>query len=210
MADNVALPAASGTVAADEVPFSGDTALVQLLRPVHVEGSEGSKTLYDLTGQQGMFVVPRADTKRIAVTSTGLTTATTAYTAGDTLGQEFELADAARASGGTGRIVGVVLLDEQDVIGAVDVVFTRASVTLAANNAAWAISDADAANVIACVPLSVVDIGNNRIAQASNLSIPYDCSGGTSLFCSLITRTGHTFFSGGVGSLKLQVYVERD
>lgn len=48
MADNVPLPAASGAAAADEVTYSGDTTKVQLLRLVHVAGTEGSKTLYEL------------------------------------------------------------------------------------------------------------------------------------------------------------------
>lgn len=48
MADNVALPAATGFAAADEVTYSGDTTKVQLMRLVHVAGTEGSKTLYEL------------------------------------------------------------------------------------------------------------------------------------------------------------------
>lgn len=210
MPDNVGYtPGTGANVACDELTYSGDTVKLQLIRLVHVEGSEGAKTLTEITTTQGLAVVARADTQRIAVTSGGLTTATTAYTAGDQLGTQFTLANAARASGGTGRIVGIVLLDETDIIGAVDVIFTRASITLAADNAAYAISDADAANVIAIVPLTAADLGNNRVAQAANLSIPYDCSGGTSLYCSLVTRTAHTFF-GATTSLKLQVFVERD
>lgn len=209
MADNVALPAATGNCAADEATYSGDTVKIQIVRLIHVEGAEGAKTLTEISTVNGIAVVTRLDTQRIAVTSSGLTIATTAYTAGDTLGTQFTLANAARASDGTGRIVGVVLMDETDIIGAVDVIFTRASVTLAADNAAWAISDADAANIVAVVPLSVADVGNNRIAQALNLRIPYNCSGGTSLFCSLVTRTAHTFFT-ATTSLKLQVFVERD
>jgi hypothetical protein len=59
MADNVStieLAAKSFVPAADEVSFSGDTTKVQLIRPVHVGGSEGAKTLSDLTDATGLFV----------------------------------------------------------------------------------------------------------------------------------------------------------
>lgn len=53
MADNTRGGSESGTaplVASDEVTHSGDTADVQLMRPVLVTGSEGSKTVVDLPG----------------------------------------------------------------------------------------------------------------------------------------------------------------
>lgn len=51
MADNVGYTPGSGAlVASDEVTYSGDTSLVQLMRPVVVSGSEGSKTVVDLPG----------------------------------------------------------------------------------------------------------------------------------------------------------------
>lgn len=51
MADNFPLTAGSGRYAAtDEVTYSGDTADVQLVRPVLTTGTEGSKTVVELTG----------------------------------------------------------------------------------------------------------------------------------------------------------------
>lgn len=53
MADNSSIdPGSSPTlvVASDEVTYSGDTADVQLVRPVLTTGSEGSKTVVELTG----------------------------------------------------------------------------------------------------------------------------------------------------------------
>lgn len=53
MSDNVTIPA-TGTgsttpiVACDELTYSGDTAKLQLVRQVHVSGSEGSKTLTEI------------------------------------------------------------------------------------------------------------------------------------------------------------------
>lgn len=51
MSDNRALPPVSGKAATDEVTYSGDAdAHVQLFRPVHVTGSEGSRVVADIIG----------------------------------------------------------------------------------------------------------------------------------------------------------------
>ena len=53
MADNIIIDPGSSpsvSVATDEVTYSGDTAKVQLVRPVLVSGVEGSKTVVELTG----------------------------------------------------------------------------------------------------------------------------------------------------------------
>lgn len=51
MADNVGYtPGTGATVSADEVTYSGDTSLVQLVRPVLTTGSEGSRTVVELGG----------------------------------------------------------------------------------------------------------------------------------------------------------------
>lgn len=63
MADNVTLPA-QGTgsstpiVASDELTYSGDTAKVQVIRQVHVSGSEGSKTLTEVAVIDDAAVTP--------------------------------------------------------------------------------------------------------------------------------------------------------
>jgi hypothetical protein len=204
MADNFPLTAGSGRNAATkEVSHSGDTADVQLIELVTVVGAEGSRTV-----EEGL-VKTAPNLKRISVASAGLTTATTAYTAGDQVGTQFTFANAARASGGFGYIVGVTLVDAADIIGAYDLVLTRSSITLAADNAAYAISDAHALEIVALIQLNgAYDLGNNRIAQATNIRIPFDCSGGTSLFGGLITRSAHTFFA-AVTDLQLILHIEQ-
>lgn len=253
MADNVTVDnggLTDYTPAADELTYSGDTAVVQLVRPVAVTGAEGAKSVVEIwkaedaahtTGDLGVQVlgvrndagasfsgtdldytpvattaagdvrvIAHRGTKRVSVQSGGLTTSVTAYSAGDQVGTQFTIAGAARASGGTGRIKSVLLVDANDIIGAFDVVFTRSSITLASDNAAYAISDTDAKEIVGLVQLAgAFDIGNNRIAQAFNLDIPYDCSGGTSLYAGLITRAGHTFFTAAT-DLQLIVFVELD
>lgn len=198
--------------AEDSAHTDGDKGFVMLGVRNHTTGSttDGDYSAISVSSTGDLHTFDHRDVLRIAVTSGGLTTATTAYTAGDQVGTQFTFANAARVSGGTGRVVGAVLLDETDIIGAYDLVLTRASITLASDNAAYAISDGDAASVVGIIQMAgAFDIGNNRIAQATNLSIPYDCSGGTSLYGGLICRVGHTFF-GATTSLKLTLFVERD
>lgn len=211
MADNVTVDNGGLTdyvVSSDEVDMGAGTGHVAYVKLV--DGTNGSTI--PITAPDGSLnVEARRDTLFSQITSAGLTTATTAYTAGDQVGTLFTITDAARASGGTGRIKAVMLHDEQDIIGPYDVVFFRSSVTLAADNAAFSLSDADANLVCQLAQLAgAYDLTNNRIAQAQNLDLPYACTGGTSLYAALICRAGHTFFSGGVGSLKLDVSLERD
>ena len=207
MADNVAITAGSGTaIATDEVQVDGNTiGHVQFVKLV--DGTlNGTAAIPGALA--GLSVVAHRELKRVAVTSAGLTIATTAYTAGDQVGTQLTFANAARVSGGSGTIVGVQLISAADIIGAYDIVFTDSSVTLAADNAAYAISDADALKVVALVQLAgAFDIGNNRLAQAFNLAIPFVCSGSASLFGGLITRAGHTFFA-AVGDIQVNLYIE--
>lgn len=209
MADNVPITAGSGTnVATDEVAVNGGTtAHVQFMKQVdgRSNGTDG------IPGDvNGLWTVPRRDGLDISVQSAGLTTATTAYTSGDQVGNQMTFANASRLSGGTGTIIAALLISAADIIGPFDLELATASITLAADNAAYAISDADSLKTLPLIQLAgAVDIGNNRIAFAHSLAIRYTCVGGTSLYGGLITRTGHTFF-GAATDLQMILYVERD
>lgn len=252
MADNQALGAGGSDfiAAADEATYSGDTTKIQIIRLVHVTGSEGAKSVAELirladaaftagdpglpilgvrndaaaarSGTDGDYtpisvtpeghvdVEARRDLVMFDIAVSGVTTATTAYTAGDQVGSQITLTGAARISGGTGTIVGAVLIDRSDIISAYDIVFHDSSITPASDNAAYAISDADALKTVGMVQLTGgYDIGNNRIAQAYNIAMPFKCSGSANLYCTLITRFGHTFFTSG-SEPYLRVYVERN
>lgn len=164
-----------------------------------------------ITGdERGLWVVPHLDLQRIEVTSAGLTTSSTAYTAGDQCGTQFTFANAARITGGSGLVRAVYLTSAADITGPFDLMLSDSSITLAADNAAYAISDADALKTLPPVQLAgSLDIGNNRIAFATNLTVAFTCVGGTSLYGGLITRTGHTFF-GAVGDIAVSLFVERN
>lgn len=200
MADNVAIAGSgSATAASDQVTYSGDANVhVQLIRPVFVTGSEGSKTVVDWasTSDGNARVEAHRDLARVSVQSGGLTTSVTSYTAGDQVGSMFTFTGMARANGGSGMLVGAAMISAADIIGGYDLMLFRSNITLAADNAAFAISDTDALEIIGLVQLSGAwDIGNNRLAQQFNLAIPYVCGGSTtSIYGALITRSAHTFF----------------
>jgi hypothetical protein len=196
--------------AEDTAHADGDVGVLMLGVRNHTTGStaDGDYSAMSVSPTGDLNTVGRRDGPTISVASAGLTIATTAYTAGDQMGTIFTLPNAARVSGGSGIITGVKLIDAADVIGPVDVMFFDRSVTLAADNAAFAISDADALFIVGLAQLSgAFDIGNNRLAQQIPAAIPYTCNG-TSLFAAVITRSGHTFF-GATGNLQLIVNVER-
>lgn len=198
--------------AEDTAHTDGDLGMLIMGVRNHVTGSttDGDYAAVSVSSNGDLHTVARRDLQRIAVGVTGVTTATTAYTAGDQVGTQITLANAARVSGGGGTIIGVTLIDQSDIIGAYDVVIFDSSATLAADNAAFAISDADSLDIVAVVQLAgAFDLTNNRIGQAYNLAIPYVCNGGTSLYAGLICRAGHTFFTSGALP-QINVYVERN
>ena len=209
MADNVAITAGSGTsIATDEVTVDGNAAGAGHVQYVKLVDGTLNGTAAIPGALAGLSVVAHRELKRVAVTSAGLTIATTAYTAGDQVGTQFTFANAARVSGGSGTIVGIQLISKADIIGAYDIVLTDQSVTLAADNAAYSISNGDSLFIVALVQLAgAFDLGGARIAQAFNLAIPFVCSGSASLFGGLITRSGHTFFA-AVNDMQVNLFVE--
>jgi hypothetical protein len=85
MADNTRGGSQDGAdplIATDEVTYSGDTADVQLMRPVHVSGAEGSKTVDALTDATGLNVHVVGADLRTTATLDGVNDAITIALAG--------------------------------------------------------------------------------------------------------------------------------
>jgi len=197
--------------AEDTAHTDGDVGVLFLGVRNHFSGSttDGDYSAVSVSSYGDLHTVSRRDQIRIATTSAGLTTATTNYASGDTVGTLFTIANAGRITNGGGMITGITLVDAADVLVAIDVVIFDSTVTLAADNAAFAISDADALKIVSIVPLSgSIDIGSNRVGLGQNIAIPYVCNGGTSLYAALICRATMTFFT-ATTDLQLHTYVER-
>lgn len=172
-------------------------------------GTDGDYGHLMLDSLGNLRAVIARDLARYKTDSAGLTIAATAYTAGDQVGSMFSFTSAARSSGGGGILRAAELVDSNDIIGSYDLLLFRSNVTLAADNAAFAISDTEARDLIQPVVLgSMLDLGANRVAAAYNLDIPYDCSGGTTLYAALRCGAGHTFFA-ATSDLTLILWLER-
>ena len=143
----------------------------------------------------------------VSATSAGLTTATTAYTAGDMLGTIWSWSSAVASSGGYGYIVGVVLEDDTNIIGNVDMVFFNASVTQAADNAAVSYSDGDAQLSVGSIQLPYPrTYALNRVASWQG-AMPFKVAA-TTLYGGLITQSAHTFF-GATTALHCKLYIDQ-
>ena len=143
----------------------------------------------------------------IAVQSAGLTTATTAYTSGDVLGNElqFKVGD---LGGSRGFIHQAWLTDAADVVGAVDLFMFSAASTPAADNAANSWSDANIRFFAGLMQVTtVLDSALNKVVVASlGTPIPYFAPNGV-LYVVMVTRTANTFF-GAVTDLECTLVVE--
>lgn len=192
--------------AEDSVAADGDTGVAMLAvrqdTPASSVSASGDYMAPQLSNLGQQWVV-QARPKRTTVTSASLTTATTAYAANDQVGALFTFTNQAIASGGGGYLESILLSDETNIIGAYKVWVFRASVTAAADNAAFSLSDADAQLLVGDpINLGPVSTATNNATAGWYGSVPYDCSGGTSLYVLLQTLGAHTFF-GAATSLKL-------
>lgn len=146
----------------------------------------------------------------VTATAAGLTTATTAYTAGDMLGSIWSFTSAVATAGGLGYIMGALLEDDSDVIGAVDIYLFNASVTQAADNAANSWSDADAAKCVGVISLPYpYDSALNREAVWYGVA-PFKVTGGaTTLFACFVTRSANAVFASGATALHATLYIDQ-
>ncbi len=139
--------------------------------------------------------------------STGLTTASTAYSDGDQLGAiiSFNI-------GSTNAIIlSASLIDKANIIGAVDAFIFDRSVTLASDNAAGPnISDADALFHLGTIEFPYPKLaGANRISSIDSLGIGVVANASTTIYVGLVTRSGHTFF-GAAGDLQVRLTYTKD
>lgn len=135
--------------------------------------------------------------------------AAAAYVSGDLIGAELTIAGAARINGGTGKITGITLSDYalQSVQG--ELWITDTAVAEPADNAAWTISDAESATVVAVIPFALYYASAlNSVAPVGNLSIPFKCTAGvTALYCCFVTRGAPTYIANG---LHLKIFIDQD
>ena len=206
-------PSVGTEVATDDCGAAGHVQLVKLAQSAN---GDATPITADADGLEVKVTnAPLAVTGTVASTvttydqaqaSSGLTTGATPYSLGDVLGAGWTFTSAVAASGGRGRLTGVVLLDKGDVTVAVDLWLASASITFGTDNAAPSISDTDAEKIVGTISLSMQDLGNNRIGSLSGISVPYVCDA-TSLFVYAVTRTAHNQFA-AASDLRLHLFAE--
>lgn len=158
----------------------------------------------------GSFTAAATTSLRPTVTSAGLTTSTTAYTAGDQMGTILTFSGAVAASAGAGTLIAATLLDEAKITGDVWLYLFDRSVTLASDNAAANFSDADMVYCLGVVKFPQGDdVTDNRFAQLANVGFQVRANSGTSIYGAMVTKSGHTFFS-AVTNLKLALHIQPD
>ena len=143
----------------------------------------------------------------VSATSTGLTTATTAYTDGDVMGAEMSFD---MGTNTYGMILGAQLVDAADIIGAVDLFLFDRSVTFGTDNSAPSISDADALFTLGVIEFPYPkDLGGNRMAHIDSIAVPVKANASGLIYGRLVTRSGHTFF-GAAGNLRVNLHFSLD
>jgi hypothetical protein len=159
-----------------------------------------SAVLKDSTDAALSFAAP-------AVLSATTTDAeTTALDAGDSIHDTIlSFSNAAVSSGGTGHIVRALLVDADDQGVEADLYLFSGSVTVPASDAAWSLSDSDAAKLIDTITFSSFEDHANCRTSVVRPSppVPYVCDA-TTLFGHLVTRGTPTYTASGL-TVKLQV-----
>lgn len=143
----------------------------------------------------------------IEVNSAGLTTSITTYTSGDQMGTEITCATGG-GNASYGVVTSITMVDYAKVLGAVDFRFFYDTTTPAADNAAYAWSDADSNKLIAGCPVTMpspVTDANNGVASLPNLWLQYKTGAGhANLYLDLITRSNNAVF-GAVGDIHVKI-----
>ena len=126
-------------------------------------------------------------------------TAAGIYAAGDAIGQKLEFQNAARAAELGGTITKIVVVDNDQELAPIDIVFFNRDFAATADNVVFAPSDADLANCIGYVDIAATDyasFNDNSVAcKASGLRMPFDykIALGTTLYAQAVVRDTPTY-----------------
>ena len=186
----------------DDAHSSGDGGIMALgVRkdaPVSLPGADGDYTGFIFDAINRLWVRPAPVHVRIQVTPT---ISTSAYASGDDKGgssASIALANAARASGGSGLVQSVLVLDNtQAQRAAMDLMFFDRSVTAAADNAPVATSDADMAYCLGIIPIGPYNQAFpgtplNSFSTLVNVGLPFVLNG-TDLHVVIVSRGTPTY-----------------
>ena len=115
---------------------------------------------------------------------------TDSHSDGDVIAAPEELVNFVRVPGGAARIDSIVIVDEGDVGGDIDVVFLSASGSIGAESAAFTMADGVALTVLGWVNVpaaAYIDGVNNKVASLNNVNMVINAAAGsTSIWMGLV------------------------
>lgn len=132
---------------------------------------------------------------------------TGAYEAGDVLFICTVLADAVRTAGGQAQLLSIFLLDKDDAGGALDLLFFRTTQDIGAANAALALSDAEAVELLGYIRITAadyLDLGGQKVVcmKASDANFRVDLieagAASTSIFVAGVSQDAKTYSASGL------------
>ena len=138
------------------------------------------------------------------------TVSTSAYAAGDVVGGEIEITNAARISGDGGVLASCSLSCEDDLAASdIEVLLFDSNPTgTYTDNAALAVPDADTYALIAAVDLDKkTDTGDGSFLQGRNVMVPYQADA-TSLWAVMVCRNAFTLTA--TNAIQLNMHLIRD
>ena len=177
MADNIAITAGTGTTVATD-----DIGGVHFERVKLIHGADGTNDGDVATTNPLPIAGPGGIIIAVAPTVTA-----GAYSAKDAVGGEITFANAVRASAGTAILNTVTIVDKSQAAAGLELWLFHTTITEAADNAAFDISDAELATCVGVVPISTADyyqIADNEVACVRGVGLEFKCAA-TSLFGQL-------------------------
>ncbi len=135
---------------------------------------------------------------RTDVATVVLTLSTDAYADGDVLAATQEVENAVSIKGGSGVIQSIVVQDDDDQAGILDLIFFDANTSIGTENAAISMTDNDTITGIQeVVAADYVDMINSQVAHFENVGIVIR-GVGTSLYMAVASRDTKTYSAAGL------------
>jgi hypothetical protein len=213
MADNVPITPGSGTnIATDDVSgvhfqkmkldAGGDGASTPI-----TAGVQTSPNSLPVVGPNDEFVTVSVDVTRPADTTT--------YAINDVICNSTSsplphtIANAAKASGGSGVILDITMLTNNDPALPLqcELFIFDSSVTSQNDNAAFNISDADMKKCIAKVSIALEDVGGNGFFHYQGPPIGFTCVGGADLF--VVVKAKNAYIPANAELLTFRYKIQR-
>lgn len=201
---NIKSGAASG-YAEDTAHQSGDLGTQMLTvrkdTPAALANADGdyAPPETDAVGQTWVNAsLPLPVTSKTVVVTAQPTITSGAYHAKDALGGKQALANAARVSGGAGRISRIVVVDDDAQAAEIVITFFNADMTATADNAAFDPSDADMENCIGSISIYSSDyqsFADNAVATKNTMDFPFVLNATTTLTCQAMVTGAPTYAS---------------